>query len=345
MPLVQLIGSPLTSSISSMVSVGTETEFSRLRDLKAKLDKLQHHIRELGGDPPTLAAADLPEQAAKSSNPQAPPGQPKPTESGQEGASRAGGERREEHAATVAQNIATPETGGAASPGNHAGQRIKAPPRGSPNGARGASPPCAPGNCQGSGVGVGKKQRPESLGQIDEGREEAGQGSGLQQPPTNNDEQHYHGHHCEGNGGKPIGNHGKTRARGQVIADPRTTTQSRDEMSMSPFGSCCQPPKGFIKTLEVNGIVASAEGGWKRCGAHPASHGPDEPRKGQSPDFETNQNNEYRDCEGEPHIRHVLLPNIMRLLFIGWVGWYQLYVEAKVKKKKARGRPHQSING
>ena len=37
------------NSISSMDSVGMETEISRLRDMKAKLepDKLQHDIREL----------------------------------------------------------------------------------------------------------------------------------------------------------------------------------------------------------------------------------------------------------------------------------------------------------
>ena len=153
-------------------------------------------------------------------------------------------------------------------------------------------------------------------------------------------------------------------------ADPRTTNQSSDEKSMSPSGGGVEPPKGLIKTLEVNGIVASAEGGWKRCGAHPASQGPDEPRNGQSPDFEAEQN-ECCECEGESHIRHVLHPKIMRKLYLqGWLGLKQLYVEAKIEKhqsaqarrieappptagkhgvggpeKKAKGRPHQSKKG
>ena len=154
-------------------------------------------------------------------------------------------------------------------------------------------------------------------------------------------------------------------------ADPRATIQSSEEKSRSPSRGVCEPPKALIKTLEANGIVASAEGGWKRCGTHHASQAPDEPSKGQSPDFDAEQDNEFCQCEGEPHIRHVLLPNILRQLYWqGWVGWKQLYVEAKIKKhqsaqarrieappptagkhgvggpeKKARGRPHQSKKG
>ena len=242
------------------------------------------------------------------------------------------------------------------------------------------APTCASGNGQGSGVGIGVQQRPESLGQAEEKPEKAGRGSDIQQHPLP-DEQHYNGHHRPRNGGKPIGSHGETRASGQVKAEPRATFQSNEEKSRPPSGGACEPPKGLIKTLEANGIVASAEGGWKRCGTHHASQAPDEPSKGQSPDFEAEQDNEFCQCEGEPHILQVLLPNILRQLYWqGWVGWKQLYVEAKMQQakhcceeikkhqsaqdrrieappptagkhgvggpeKKARGRPHQSKKG
>ena len=132
---------------------------------------------------------------------------------------------------------------------------------------------------------------------------------------------------------------------------------SSDEANSSPSGENPKQPRGLIKTFEANGIEASADGGWKCNEENSASQGLD-----QSP------------REGMPHICSVRCPRITerieRIRFQAWVGWFQLYVDAKVNQKqtaieryieaappkagkagvgrptkRARGRPHQSGNG
>ena len=154
-------------------------------------------------------------------------------------------------------------------------------------------------------------------------------------------------------------------------AKPWADTYSSDEASRSPSGDNRKQPKGLIKTLEDNGIVVGAKGGWKCREEHTASQGLDKLPKGRSPESKARQGSECCENEGEPHIRNVLRPSIVhQFLLQAWVGWMQLYVNAKVIEKqsaveryieapspkagkagvggptrKARGRPHQSSKG
>ena len=72
----------------------------------------------------------------------------------------------------------------------------------------------------------------------------------------------------------------------------RADTHSSNEVSRSPSGGVSKQPRGLIKTLEVNGIVASANGGWKCREEHTASQGLDKFRKGQSPESKAKQGSE-----------------------------------------------------